>query len=91
MLEANTYFLEALMQKLSRTLLMSLEDIDANRSTGSYGIDSLVAVDIRNWISRETQVAIPVFDILQATTLTTLAEKVVLKSPLVNKELKAGE
>ena len=32
---------------------MAVEDFDVRKSTGAYGVDSLIIVDIRNWIFRE--------------------------------------
>jgi hypothetical protein len=43
--------------------MMALEDIDVGKSTGAYGIDPLIAVDIRNWIFREAKADVPVFEI----------------------------
>jgi hypothetical protein len=37
-------------------------------STGAYGFDPLIAVDIRNWIFREAKADMPIFEILQAET-----------------------
>jgi short-subunit dehydrogenase len=76
--------LDALLRKLSRSLMMALEDIDAGRSSSAYGIDSLIAVDIRNWIFREAKADVPVFEILQAVTLTALAQTVAEKSALLS-------
>ncbi|KFY81215.1 hypothetical protein V499_00041 [Pseudogymnoascus sp. VKM F-103] len=81
--EVNAYMLDALLRKLSRSLMMPLEDIDASKSTAAYGIDSLIAVEIRNWFFREAKADIPVFEILQVSTLTALAEQAVSKSSLV--------
>lgn len=89
--EANTSVVDALLKKLSRSLMMPMEDIDANRSTGAHGIDSLIAVEIRNWLFREAKVDLPVFEILQAPSLIALAEKVVAKSSLVSEKLKSEE
>jgi short-subunit dehydrogenase len=75
--EAVACVLDAVLRKLSRSLMMALEDIDVGKSTGAYGIDSLIAVDIRNWIFREAKADVPVFEVLQAVTLTALAQKVV--------------
>lgn len=87
--EAVACALDALLRKLSRSLMMALEDIDAGRSTGAYGIDSLIAVDVRNWIFREAKADVPVFEILQAVTLTTLAQKIAEQSAFLSQKVKA--
>ena len=68
--EAVEFMLDGLLRKLSRSLMMAMADIEPERSTGSYGVDSLVAVEVRNWFLREAKVDMPVFEILQANTLT---------------------
>ena len=70
--EAVACVLEAFLRKLSKSLMMPLDEIDVGKSTGGYGIDSLIAVDIRNWIFREAKADLPVFEILQAVTLTEM-------------------
>lgn len=80
---AEKHILQAFMQKMSRSLLMPLEDMKSERPTSSFGIDSLVAVELRNWIMREVQVEVPVFEILQAASLNSLASKIASKSPLI--------
>jgi len=82
--EAEAIVLDDLLRKLSRSLLVPIEDMDAKRATSAYGVDSLVAVEVRNWFSREAKVTIPVFEILQAPTLAALAHKAATLSPLVS-------
>lgn len=43
----------ALMEKLSKVLSIPIEDIDGHISISSYGTDSLVAVELRNWLSKD--------------------------------------
>jgi NADP-dependent 3-hydroxy acid dehydrogenase YdfG len=81
--EAEESVLGALMQKLTRSLMMRLEEIDAQKPMAAYGVDSLVAVELRNWFSREAKVDLAVFDIVQAKSLIGLAKKVAAKSSLV--------
>lgn len=69
--------LDALLSKLARALAMPVAEIDAGRSTAAYGIDSLLAVDIRNWIFREAGADVAVFEVLQAGSVGGLAGRVV--------------
>ncbi|KAF2202683.1 phenolpthiocerol synthesis polyketide synthase ppsA [Delitschia confertaspora ATCC 74209] len=80
--EASGYVMEAFKSKLSRSLMMSVEDLDPTRPTSAYGVDSLIAVEIRNWFIREVGVDVPVFEILQASSLTALVERGVGKMGL---------
>lgn len=71
--DAVGYILSALLAKLSRALLVPLEELDAEKSVMTYGADSLVAVELRNWFKREADATVNVFDILQAPSLAALA------------------
>ncbi|KAF8538722.1 KR domain-containing protein [Trichophaea hybrida] len=44
---------EGLSRKLSKALSISTEDIDTSRPFHAYGVDSLVAVELRNWFIKE--------------------------------------
>ena len=48
-----------------------------------YGVDSLVALEVRNWITREMKANIPLLDILATVPMETFAAQIALKSKLV--------
>ncbi|KAI0153141.1 hypothetical protein GGR57DRAFT_146248 [Xylariaceae sp. FL1272] len=81
--EAECYVQEALLAKLAKSLMMPLEDLDAKRGVSAYGVDSLIAVQLRNWLSREAATELPVFEILAPGPLQGLVKKIVAKSTLV--------
>jgi hypothetical protein len=81
---ARDFILSALLNKLSRSLMMDVSELDAGKSMSSYGTDSLVAVEIKNWVQRETKVKVSVFEILQSVSIGTLVEGIVRK--LVGKQ-----
>ncbi|KAI0596521.1 hypothetical protein F4775DRAFT_594205 [Biscogniauxia sp. FL1348] len=60
--------------------LLGAADVEAldpeRRSVAALGVDSLVAVELRNWIVGETGVGLPIFEILGARSLVELAGKV---------------
>lgn len=45
--------LESLAKKLARALLIKPEDIDVSQPLHVFGVDSLVAMEIKNWIAKE--------------------------------------
>ena len=77
----------ALALKLSKSLSMAVDDIDTHKAVYSYGVDSLVAIEIRNWIFKELKSQVSVFDILAKVPMTTLALKIAGKSGFVPHEL----
>ena len=56
--------LEAFRQKLGRLLALKLEDVHEEDTIAGHGIDSLVAVEIRNWLRKEVGANVTVFEIL---------------------------
>ncbi|KAF2162370.1 hypothetical protein M409DRAFT_58464 [Zasmidium cellare ATCC 36951] len=69
---------EALVKKISSMLMVSSDDVQLEKSVTDLGLDSLVAVELRNWIVRELDANLPVMDIV-----TSLSEvHPVLLSPL---------
>lgn len=81
--EANRVVLAGLMAKLAKGLMMDLEDMDASRPINTYGVDSLVAVDIRAWAMKEVQSVVHVSDILKGVPMADLAAKIAEASKLV--------
>lgn len=71
---------EALAAKLAQVLVLSLEDMDPTITVSSLGLDSLVAIEIRNWIAREANANVQVLELLSSGTLMALAEVIVNKS-----------
>lgn len=58
----------------------------ANRST----VDSLKAIEVRNWIFGELKADVSVFEVLSPVPLSRLAMKIVSKSALVSADISAG-
>ncbi|KAH7070080.1 hypothetical protein FB567DRAFT_598626 [Paraphoma chrysanthemicola] len=71
---------DALAQKLARSLSMAHEDVDRDRPLFAYGVDSLVAVELRNWIGKEFSADVPVFDIMGGATITNIGALTVKNS-----------
>ncbi|KAK8135399.1 PKSKA1 [Apiospora sp. TS-2023a] len=63
---------------LTRAMRLS-EAIEPERSLSAYGIDSLAAVEFRNWLRLELGAAMSVIDITTAPSLVFLAEKIIGK------------
>lgn len=70
--EAETIVTEAIVKKVAQLLTMAPEQLDANRPIHYYGVDSLTAVDIRNWISKTFLVPLSTFEILGNTSFNDL-------------------
>jgi NADPH:quinone reductase-like Zn-dependent oxidoreductase/NAD(P)-dependent dehydrogenase (short-subunit alcohol dehydrogenase family) len=73
----------AIVNKLADILRILPSEIDPTRPLYSYGVDSLVALEVRNWITRELKANMALLDILAAEPMETFAAKIALKSKLM--------
>ncbi|KAF2725987.1 KR-domain-containing protein [Polychaeton citri CBS 116435] len=69
--------LEALCGKVSSITMIDREDVTPSRSLLDYGLDSLVAVELRNWIKRECGADLPLMHIVGAANLQTMADQII--------------
>jgi acyl carrier protein len=60
-----------------------IENVSTSHSLQDYGIDSLAAVEFRNWLSKEMESVVPIFELLAAESLAVLAAKIAGRSRLV--------
>lgn len=72
---------DALVTRTAKSLQTERTEIDENRPLHSYGVDSLVAVEIANWVHKEAKVTVSVFDVLATMPIVALAGKIATKSP----------
>lgn len=66
----------ALRAKLARALEIKAEEVDPRRSLSDYSTDSLMAVELRNWMRRDFGVTVAVFDIMQGRNIEAVGELV---------------
>ncbi len=80
---------EAMLRKLATTLSLSLDELDANTPLHAYGVDSLVAVELRNWFAKEVHADLAIFDILGGATTTTASALAASKTKFKKEEWSA--
>ncbi|KAK3300886.1 reducing type I polyketide synthase, partial [Chaetomium fimeti] len=73
----------AIVSKLADMFVIPEQDIDATRPLAKHGVDSLVAVELRNWIVPMMQCEMSIFDLMRASSLRELAKKIAKRSKLV--------
>ncbi|KAI3390924.1 hypothetical protein diail_8351, partial [Diaporthe ilicicola] len=71
---------DAIAAKLSHIFMLSTDDIDLAKPPALYGVDSLVAVELRNMLMLQAASDVSIFSILQSASLAALASDVVAKS-----------
>ncbi|KAJ6443714.1 Polyketide synthase [Purpureocillium lavendulum] len=87
--EAAVVVENALKTNVAAAMTASPDDIDVERPLHSFGVDSLKAVEVRNWIFRELRCDVSVFDILSPQPLAKLAIRIVARSALTPPEVAA--
>lgn len=76
-----------LVAKLGRSLFTPPEDIDTTKSLSEFGVDSLMAVELRNWIGNDFQANVAVFDIMGSRAISAIGDLVAERSRLKFGEL----
>ncbi|KAI5203359.1 putative polyketide synthase [Aureobasidium subglaciale] len=80
--DATEIVCKALIRKLSNMFMVPEADIKRNLPMSEFGVDSLVAVELRNWLVGQTRAEISIFDLMQSPNLLELAEKTAKGSKL---------
>lgn len=80
--EATAIVSNALLQKLAGTLSMPLENINADQPIQAFGADSLVAIEVRNWLSRAFGSELSVFEVLGQSSNADPGRKIADKRPM---------
>jgi NADPH:quinone reductase-like Zn-dependent oxidoreductase len=81
--EAERLVGDAIATKLAEIFMIPTGDIDMTQPPASFGVDSLVAVELRNMLMLKAAADMPIFNILQSVSLAMLAGDVVAKSAYV--------
>jgi acyl carrier protein len=82
--EAQEVVCNGLLNKLRSVLMLEKEDMDVTRSLSNYALDSLVAIEVRNYITREFEANLQVLELLSSGSIETLAKVICVKSKLVS-------
>ncbi|KAG7004528.1 hypothetical protein G7Y79_00025g058140 [Physcia stellaris] len=75
----------ALFQKLSRVLIIAVEDVDPKKPVVAYGLDSLIAVELRNWITVDLDANVPLMELMNSPSIEALAAKIATRSKSIDR------
>ena len=81
---ARSLITSAMVEQVSKVLVVPLEDINPSRSISAYGGDSLAAVELRNWFAASLNASVGVMEILSSKSIEALAAETVGKSGFVD-------
>lgn len=65
--------------KLSSILMIPTDELDASTPITKYGLDSLNAIELRNWITKDLGVNLQVLQLLTSGSLANLASTIMTK------------
>lgn len=77
--EAVSIITTGLAEKLGTILMVPVEDLDPETPITKYGLDSLNAIELRNWITKELQANLQVLELLTSGSLANLASTILKK------------
>ena len=78
--EATCIVCEALTTRLCTRLLTQKAELDVHKNMDALGLDSLVAIEIRNWMAREVDVDLSLLEFMKVTTLFQSSQVAASKS-----------
>ncbi|KAJ9209795.1 hypothetical protein DTO166G4_8597 [Paecilomyces variotii] len=70
----------AIISKISSLSMIQEQEIQVSHPLSDYGIDSLVAVEMRNWIFKEFEAAVTILELLANESLLLFSKKVCTRS-----------
>ncbi|KAM0809251.1 hypothetical protein AB5N19_09594 [Seiridium cardinale] len=77
--EAVRLVVTGLAEKLSSILMVPAEELDPETPITKYGLDSLNAIELRNWITKELGASLQVLELLTSGSLTNLSSIILKK------------
>lgn len=78
--EAESVVCKALVEKIAEVVSMEQEDLDVERSLSHYPLDSLTAIEVRNFITRMFESNLQVLELLASGSIRSLATVIVGKT-----------
>ncbi|KAF3481210.1 uncharacterized protein GIQ15_03969 [Arthroderma uncinatum] len=66
--------------ELADIFMIDVAEIDLGKTPATYGVDSLIAVELRNMLVLQAAADVSIFNILQSASLAALAAEVAVKS-----------
>lgn len=82
--QADQIVTEALVRRTAEILQMPTTEVDPAQPLYHYGVDSLTAIEVRNWISRELKANVALLEIVSSVPIREFAAKIAEKSQLIS-------
>lgn len=82
--EIEAFVAQVIGAKIADLMSIDAADVNLAESMTDFGLDSLIAIELRNWIMREFSAPIQSSEVLDSPSIWSLAQKVTLRSSLTN-------
>ena len=77
----------AIRQRLSKLTMLDPDSIDLEAPLLDYGLDSLTATELKNWILRDMEASLQASELLDEPSISSLSMKVASRSKLMSNNL----
>lgn len=74
-----------LMEKISNLAMTPLDEQNGSRPLTAYGLDSICAIEMRNWVKRDLGAMLGLQDLLYSASIKNLSRKIATTSELQEK------
>lgn len=85
--EAVEVIVKGITKKLMDIFMIAEAEIAPSNALSEYGVDSLVAVELRNMLALRAGAEVSIFDIMQSTSITAVGTLVASKSSHIDPSL----
>ncbi|KAJ4203077.1 hypothetical protein NW759_015276 [Fusarium solani] len=87
--EVQSIVVGGICQRFAMFTACPVEDISPDVSMESFGLDSLVAIELKNYLVRTFEATLQTSEVLDATNIVSLAKTIILRSKLVSQNTEA--
>ncbi|KAK2057820.1 beta-ketoacyl synthase domain-containing protein [Colletotrichum caudatum] len=88
--EIESIVVDGIRQRFAMFIAAPVEDVSPDVSMDSFGLDSLVAIELKNFLVRTFQTTLQTSEVLDAPNIMTLARVIILRSKLISQDTAAA-
>jgi acyl carrier protein len=85
--EVHSVIIRAICERFALFTARSVDDIESTSPLDEFGIDSLVAIELKNWLVRTFQVSVQTSEVVDASSITALGKLIATRSKFMPTEL----